>query len=168
MISGNTITITGNLVDDVNLNFTPSGAAVARFRVASTPRYQDKTTQTWKDGEPLFLTVNAWRNLGENCAESLTRGMRITVVGRIKQRSYETQEGQKRTAYEIEADDVGPSLRFATAKVTKATRHQPQPGFGPQGADVAPPPDVPPALEDVWRSPAGVGAYSGYPEEPPF
>ena len=122
MANDTTITIVGNLVDDPELRFTPSGAAVAKFRIASTPRYLDRQTNEWKDGEGLFLTVNIWRQMAENVAESLQRGMRVMVQGRLKQRSYETKEGEKRTVYEIEADEVGPSLKNASAKVTKATR----------------------------------------------
>src|ERR671928_289852 len=128
------ITVIGNLVDDPELRFTPSGAAVAKFRVASTPRTFDRQTNEWKDGEGLFLTCNVWRQAAENVAESLTRGMRVIVQGRLKQRSYETREGEKRTVYEIEVDEVGPSLRNATAKVNKTARGGP--GFGASsGAD---------------------------------
>ncbi len=123
MAAGDTvITIVGNLVDDPELRFTPSGAAVAKFRIASTPRFMDKQTNEWKDGESLFLTCNVWRQAAENAAESLQRGMRVIVQGRLKQRSYETKEGEKRTVYEVEADEVGPSLRSATAKVVKTQR----------------------------------------------
>jgi single-strand DNA-binding protein len=123
MAAGDTqITIVGNLVDDPELRFTPNGQAVARFRVASTPRFMDKQTNEWKDGESLFLTCNVWRQAAENCAESLQRGMRVIVQGRLKQRSYETREGEKRTVYEVEADEVGPSLKNATAKVNKTQR----------------------------------------------
>jgi single-strand DNA-binding protein len=127
------ITIVGNLVADPELRFTANGQAVANFRIASTPRFKDQQTGEWKDGDGVFLTVNVWRQAAENVAESLTRGMRVIVQGRLKQRSYETREGEKRTVYEIEADDVGPSLKNATAKVTKAQRSgggQPQGGFG--------------------------------------
>lgn len=119
-----TITLHGNLVDDPELRFTPGGAAVAKFRVASTPRTYDKQTQQWTDGDSLFLTCSAWRQLGENVAESLKRGMRVVVTGQLKQRSYEDRDGVKRTVYEIDADDVAPSLRNATAVVTKATGGQ--------------------------------------------
>jgi single-strand DNA-binding protein len=123
MAAGDTqITIAGNLVDDPELRFTPAGQPVARFRVASTPRYLDKNTNEWKDGDSLFLTCNVWRQAAENVAESLTRGMRVIVSGRLRQRSYETKEGEKRTVYEIEVDDVGPSLRNASAKVNKVAR----------------------------------------------
>jgi single-strand DNA-binding protein len=123
MAAGDTqITIVGNLVEDPNLRFTSSGQAVATFRIASTPRFLDKQSNEWKDGESLFLTCNVWRQAAENCAESLQRGMRVIVQGRLKQRSYETREGEKRTVYEIEADEVGPSLKNATAKVNKTQR----------------------------------------------
>ncbi|HJY65902.1 MAG TPA: single-stranded DNA-binding protein [Streptosporangiaceae bacterium] len=123
MAAGDTaITIAGNLVDDPELRFTPAGQPVAKFRVASTPRYLDKSTNEWKDGDSLFLTCNVWRQAAENVAESLTRGMRVIVSGRLRQRSYETKEGEKRTVYEVEVDDVGPSLRNASAKVNKVAR----------------------------------------------
>jgi single-strand DNA-binding protein len=123
MAAGDTqITIAGNLVDDPELRFTPAGQPVAKFRIASTPRYLDKTTNEWKDGDSLFLTCNVWRQAAENVAESLTRGMRVIVSGRLRQRSYETKEGEKRTVYEVEVDDVGPSLRNASAKVNRVAR----------------------------------------------
>ncbi|WP_075734193.1 single-stranded DNA-binding protein, partial [Streptomyces acidiscabies] len=115
------ITVVGNLVDDPELRFTPSGAAVAKFRVASTPRTFDRQTNEWKDGESLFLTCSVWRQAAENVAESLQRGMRVMVQGRLKQRSYEDREGVKRTVYELDVEEVGPSLRSATAKVTKTS-----------------------------------------------
>jgi single-strand DNA-binding protein len=117
-----TITVVGNLTDDPELRFTPSGAAVANFRVASTPRFLDRTTNEWKDGEPLFLACNIWRQAAENVAESLQRGARVIVTGRLRQRSYETREGEKRTVMELEVDEIGPSLRYATAKVQKMQR----------------------------------------------
>src|SRR5712664_4538948 len=123
MAAGDTqITIAGNLVDDPELRFTPSGQPVAKFRVASTPRFRDNSTGEWKDGDSLFLTCNVWRQAAENVAESLTRGMRVLVSGRLRQRSYETKEGEKRTVYEVEVDDVGPSLRNASAKVNRVAR----------------------------------------------
>jgi single-strand DNA-binding protein len=123
MAAGDTqITIAGNLVDDPELRFTPAGQPVARFRVASTPRFRDNSTGEWKDGDSLFLTCNVWRQAAENVAESLTRGMRVIVSGRLRQRSYETKEGEKRTVYEVEVDDVGPSLRNASAKVNRVAR----------------------------------------------
>src|SRR5688572_323907 len=116
------ITVVGNLTDDPELRFTPSGAAVARFRVASTPRFLDRQSNEWKDGEPLFLQCQVWRQAAENVAESLHRGARVIVTGRLRQRSYETKEGEKRTVLELEVDEVGPSLRYATAKVQKMAR----------------------------------------------
>jgi single-strand DNA-binding protein len=146
-----TITITGNMVNDPELRYTPTGQAVATFRVASTPRFMDRNTNEWKDGESLFLSCNVWRQAAENVAESLTRGMRVIVSGRLKQRSYETKEGEKRTVYEIEVDEVGPSLRNASAKVTKAARR-------------SGPPDSVPAGGDPWAAESG----SDGPAEPPF
>src|SRR6202789_421272 len=123
MAAGDTqITIVGNLVDDPQLRYTPTGNAVANFRVASTPRVMDRQANEWKDGDSLFLTCNVWRQAAENVAESLQRGMRVIVTGRLKQRNYETKEGEKRTVYEVEVDDVGPSLRNASAKVARANR----------------------------------------------
>ena len=166
MAAGDTvITLVGNLVDDPELRFTPSGAAVAKFRIASTPRFLDKATNEWKDGESLFLTCNVWRQAAENVAESLQRGMRVIVQGRLKQRSYETKEGEKRTVYEVEADEVGPSLRNATAKVNKTQRGGGG-GFGSAAAD-----------NDPWASaspaPASSGGGAGWnapgtSDEPPF
>jgi len=157
------ITIVGNLVEDPNLRFTASGQAVASFRIASTPRFLDKATNEWKDGDGLFLTVNVWRQMAENCAESLVKGSRVIVQGRLKQRSYETKEGEKRTVYEVEADDVGPSLRNATARVNKTSRGAGGGGFsggGGGGGEVA----------DPWSSPAPASAPSspGPYDEPPF
>ena len=158
MAAGDTvITIVGNLVDDPELRFTPSGAAVAKFRIASTPRFMDKQTNEWKDGESLFLSCNVWRQAAENVAESLQRGMRVIVQGRLKQRSYETKEGEKRTVYEIEVDEVGPSLRSATAKVAKTQRGAGSGGFGGGGAAVA---DNDPWAAAAPAAPAG-GAGGG-------
>lgn len=153
-----TITIVGNLVEDPELRFTPSGAAVAKFRVASTPRFMDKTTNEWKDGESLFLTCNVWRQAAENAAESLSKGTRVILQGRLKQRSYETREGEKRTVYEVEVDDVGPSLKSATAKVTRASRGGGSFGGGSGGGNSS-------AAEDPWASAAPGGGLS---DEPPF
>src|ERR1039457_3801799 len=125
------ITIAGNLTSDPELRYTATGQAVANFHVAATPRFLDKPTNVWKDGDALFLQCNAWRQMAENCAESLQRGMRVIVQGRLRQRSYETKEGEKRTVYEVEVDEVGPSLRNASAKVTKSQRSTG--GFGPGG-----------------------------------
>jgi single-strand DNA-binding protein len=136
MAAGDTpITVVGNLVADPELRFTPSGQPVATFRVASTPRIRDNATNEWKDGDSLFLTCNVWRQPAENVAESLTRGMRVIVTGRLKQRNYETREGEKRTVYEVEVDDVGPSLRNASAKVTRASRGSGENGFGGGGGN---------------------------------
>ena len=170
------ITIIGNLVDDPELRFTPSGAAVANFRVASTPRTFDRQAGEWKDGETLFLSCSVWRQAAENVAESLQRGMKVIVQGRLKQRSFETREGEKRTVFEIDVDEVGPSLRNATAKVTKTTRSGGGGGYGGgQGGQ---------GDNDPWASqPAGgPGGYgggqggndpwasqgSGASDEPPF
>ncbi|MEU4535642.1 single-stranded DNA-binding protein [Streptosporangium sp. NPDC023825] len=147
-----TITIVGNLVDDPELRFTPTGQAVARFRIASTPRFLDKTTNEWKDGEGLFLTCNVWRQAAENAAESLQRGMRVIVQGRLRQRSYETKEGEKRTVYEVEVDEVGPSLRNATAKVNKTARQGGGGGGGGFGGGPA---------NDPWASAAPAAPQGG-------
>jgi single-strand DNA-binding protein len=158
-----TITLIGNLVDDPELRFTPSGAAVAKFRVASTPRYLDKATNEWKDGESLFLQCQIWRQAAENVAESLTKGMRVILSGRLKQRSYETKEGEKRTVFEVEVDEVGPSLRNATAKVTRTQR---------AGGGQAAAPAADSFNDDPWAaastSPAGGGWATSTTDEPPF
>ncbi|MCX4511973.1 MULTISPECIES: single-stranded DNA-binding protein [Streptomyces] len=187
------ITVVGNLVDDPELRFTPSGAAVAKFRVASTPRTFDRQTNEWKDGESLFLTCSVWRQAAENVAESLQRGMRVVVQGRLKQRSYEDREGVKRTVYELDVEEVGPSLKNATAKVTKTTGRGGQGGYGggqqgggnwgggpsgaQQGGGGAP-------ADDPWATSAPAGGQQqqsggsgggwggssggGYSDEPPF
>jgi single-strand DNA-binding protein len=153
------ITLVGNLVDDPELRFTPSGAAVANFRLASTPRSFDRQANEWKDGDTLFLTANVWRQAAENVAESLQRGMRVIVTGRLKSRSYETREGERRTVFEIDVDEVGPSLRSATAKVTKASRGSGGGGgFGGGNSGGG--------GDDPWSSPAaggnsGAGASNG-------
>ncbi|MFZ4107534.1 MAG: single-stranded DNA-binding protein [Candidatus Planktophila sp.] len=162
-----TITMIGNLVDDPELRFTPSGAAVAKFRVASTPRYLDKQTNEWKDGESLFLQCQIWRQAAENVAESLTKGMRVILSGRLKQRSYETKEGEKRTVFEVEVDEVGPSLRNATAKVTKTQR-----AGGTSGGFSAPAVNDS-FTEDPWAAAsstpaAGGGWGTSTTDEPPF
>jgi single-strand DNA-binding protein len=173
MAAGDTqITIAGNLVDDPELRFTPAGQPVARFRVASTPRFRDNNSGEWKDGDSLFLTCNVWRQAAENVAESLTRGTRVIVSGRLRQRSYETKEGEKRTVYEIEVDDVGPSLRNASAKVSKMARSggdgnygnggqrssggRPSGGQGAQGGSGS-------GDSDPWASDSG-----SFSDEPPF
>jgi single-strand DNA-binding protein len=163
MAAGDTnLTMIGNLVNDPELRFTPSGAAVAKFTVASTPRYLDKTTNEWKDGDSLFLQCQIWRQAAENVAESLTRGMRVIVSGRLKQRSYETKEGEKRTVFEVEVDEVGPSLRNATAKVTKTSR-QAGTGYTAPAAETA-------SAEDPWSAAPVGGGWSTTPSDdaPPF
>ncbi len=164
------ITLIGNLVDDPELRFTPSGAAVASFRIASTPRTYDRASGEWKDGETLFLSCSAWRQLGENVAESLTRGARVIVQGRLKQRSYETREGEKRTVYEIDVDEVGPSLRSATAKITKTTRSAGGFGGGQGGGQADDPWATPgPAAGGAPSAPSGGGGgWAQQSDEPPF
>src|ERR1700733_5232036 len=163
MAAGDTqITIAGNLVDDPELRFTPSGQPVARFRIASTPRFRDNASGEWKDGDSLFLTCNVWRQAAENVAESLQRGMRVIVSGRLKQRSYETKEGEKRTVYEVEVDDVGPSLRNASAKVSKVTRSGS--GGGGQRTSGSSGGRSSGGDADPWAS----DAPGGYSDEPPF
>ncbi|GAB6984491.1 single-stranded DNA-binding protein [Nocardioides pyridinolyticus] len=160
------ITVVGNLVDDPELRFTPSGAAVANFRIASTPRTFDRQTNEWKDGDALFLSCSVWRQAAENVAESLQRGMRVIVQGRLKQRSYETREGEKRTVVELEVDEVGPALAFATAKVTRASRSGGGGGgYGGGGGQSRPQP----AGNDPWATPApqqGGGQPSGGGQAP--
>ena len=178
------ITVVGNLTDDPELRFTPSGAAVAKFRIASTPRTMDRQSNEWKDGEPLFLACNVWRDAAEHVAESLQRGSRVIVQGRLRQRSYETREGEKRTVYELEVDEIGPSLRYATAKVQKMSRsggggggfgssngggggnRQPSNSGGGGGNN----------FDDPWATaapasgarPAGGASNSSFDDEPPF
>ena len=174
MAAGDTpITVVGNLVADPELRFTQAGQPVATFRIASTPRIMDRQTNEWKDGDSLFLSCNVWRQAAENVAESLQRGMRVIVTGRLKQRNYETKEGEKRTVYEVEVDDVGPSLRNASAKVNRASRGGGEGGFsggnrsgggygGGQGSSGGSSRN-----EDPWASDAG-GGGGGYSDEPPF
>ncbi|QSB05310.1 single-stranded DNA-binding protein [Natronoglycomyces albus] len=158
------ITVIGNLTEDPELRYTPSGAAVAKFRIASTPRTFDRESGQWKDGEPLFLTCSVWRNYAENVAESLSRGMRVIIQGRLKMRSFETREGEKRTVYELDVEEVGPALRFATAKIQKSSGGG---GGGARfggGAATSQP-------EDPWASaaPASQSAgKGGFDEDPPF
>ena len=172
MAGDTVITVVGNLTADPELRFTPAGAAVANFTVASTPRTFDRQTNEWKDGEALFLRCNIWREAAENVAESLTRGSRVIVQGRLKQRSYETREGEKRTVVELEVDEIGPSLRYATAKVTKAGRGGGGGGFGGSsggsgggrasaGANTG--------GDDPWGSAPQAGSFGGPgDDEPPF
>ena len=134
MAQGETsITVVGNLVADPELRFTPAGAAVANFRIASTPRRFNRQTSQWEDGEAMYLTCHVWRQAAENVAESLSKGMRVIVQGRLRQRSYESREGERRSIFEVEVDEVGPSLSFATAQVTRASRSGGQGGYGNQG-----------------------------------
>jgi single-strand DNA-binding protein len=186
MAGETTITVIGNLTDDPELRFTPSGAAVAKFRVASTPRTLDRDSGQWKDGEPLFLQCNVWRQVAENVAESLHRGARVIVSGRLRQRSYETREGEKRTVYELEVDEIGPSLRYATAKVQKMSRsgggggggfgasgggggnRQPSNSGGGGGNNFDDPwATAAPASSGGARS-GGAGSNSSFDDEPPF
>jgi single-strand DNA-binding protein len=146
------ITVVGNLVDDPELRFTPSGAAVANFRIASTPRVMDRQTNEWKDGDALFLSCSVWRQAAENVAESLQKGMRVVVQGRLKQRQYETREGEKRTVVELDVDEVGPSLKYATAKVTRTTRQGGGGGYSGGGAA---------STDDPWATPAQGGGQGG-------
>jgi single-strand DNA-binding protein len=154
------ITVVGNLTADPELRFTPSGAAVANFTVASTPRTYDRNAGEWKDGEALFLRCNIWRQSAENVAESLTRGTRVVVQGRLRQRSFETKEGEKRTVVELEADEIGPSLRFATAKVNKVSRGGGSGGFGGSGGQTQ--------QDDPWSQAPPAGSGGGFSDEPPF
>ncbi len=157
MAGETTITIVGNITSDPSLTFTQSGAAVANFTVASTPRSFDKQSGEWKDGEALFLRCNVWRQVAENVAESLVRGARVIVTGRLRQRSFETKEGEKRTVVELEVDEVGPSLRYATASVNRVDRS----GGGSGGGAKAE------AADDPWGS-APPATGGGFDETPPF
>jgi len=169
MAAGDTqITVAGNLVDDPELRFTPAGQAVARFRVASTPRFRDNSTGEWKDGDSLFLTCNVWRQAAENVAESLHRGTRVIVSGRLRQRSYETKEGEKRTVYEVEVDDVGPSLRNASAKVNKVARNGSGGGPGGAGGSSGQSPGGQGNSDGGDSDPWASGSPGGYSEDPPF
>jgi len=172
-----TITVVGNLTADPELRFTPSGAAVANFTVASTPRIYDRQSGEWRDGEALFLRCNIWREAAENVAESLTRGSRVIVTGRLKQRSFETREGEKRTVFEVEVDEIGPSLRYATAKVNKASRSGGGGGFGGGGGasggggggGTGPAASgASGAGDDPWGSAPASGSFGGSNDEPPF
>jgi single-strand DNA-binding protein len=182
------ITVVGNLTDDPELRFTPSGAAVASFTVASTPRTFDKNSNEWKDGDALFLRCSIWRQAAENVAESLTKGMRVVVQGRLRQRSYETREGEKRTVVELDVEEVGPSLKYATAKVTKAARGGGGGGgFGGGGGESrggwgggsggnsgggGQPSGGSAPQDDPWATSSGSGSGGGwgggYSDEPPF
>ncbi|MET4059985.1 single-strand DNA-binding protein [Arthrobacter sp. UYP6] len=158
MAGETTITVVGNMTNDPELRFTPSGAAVANFTIASTPRTFDRNTNEWKDGETLFLRASVWREAAENVAESLTKGTRVVAQGRLMSRSYDTKEGEKRTVAELEVDEIGPSLRYASAKVTRTQRGSSPAGassggFGGGGSSSA------------WGAPAG-GQQN--PNDPPF
>lgn len=174
MAGDTVITVIGNLTADPELRFTPAGAAVANFTVASTPRTFDRNSNEWKDGEALFLRCNIWREAAENVAESLTRGSRVIVSGRLKQRSYETREGEKRTVVELEVDEIGPSLRYATAKVNKANRGGGGGGGGYGGSSGGQGGSRPAANtggDDPWGSaPQASGSFGGGGgnDEPPF
>ncbi|HVU91453.1 MAG TPA: single-stranded DNA-binding protein [Jatrophihabitans sp.] len=157
------ITVVGNLTADPELRFTPSGAAVASFTIASTPRTFDRNTNEWKDGEALFLRCSIWRQAAENVAESLQRGMRVVAQGRLKQRSYETREGEKRTVIELDVEEIGPSLKYATAKVNRTQRGSSGGGFGASGSDSG---GGAPA-DDPWGS-APASSGGGFSDEPPF
>ncbi len=169
MAGDTTITVIGNLTDDPELRFTPSGAAVAKFRIASTPRFLDKASGEWKDGEPLFLACNVWRQVAENVAESLQRGSRVIVSGRLRMRSYETKEGEKRTVIELEVDEIGPSLRYATAKVQRMSRSGGG-GYGASGGNNSGGGGF--AADDPWATAAPAAAASSgggnFDDEPPF
>jgi single-strand DNA-binding protein len=189
MAGDTVITVVGNLTADPELRFTPAGAAVANFTVASTPRTFDRSSNEWKDGEALFLRCNIWREAAENVAESLTKGTRVVVQGRLKQRSYDDREGQRRTVFELEVDEIGPSLRYATAKPQRTQRGGGGGGFGggqqggyaPQGqggqggqggysqpsqsGQSAPRQNQP---EDPWGSAPAAGNFGGGSDEPPF
>ena len=191
MAGETTITVIGNLTNDPELRFTPSGSAVANFTIASTPRTFDRQSNEWKDGETLFLRASVWREAAENVAESLTKGMRVIVSGRLKSRSYETKEGEKRTVIELEVDEIGPSLRYANAKVNRTQRSGGQGGQGGfgggnsgggfgggQGANQGGNTggtwggNQPAAQDDPWATPgvsnAGGGWGNGPDSEPPF
>jgi single-strand DNA-binding protein len=183
MAGETTITVVGNLTDDPELRFTPSGAAVANFTVASTPRNFNKQTNEWEDGEAMFLRCSIWRQAAENVAESLQRGMRVVVQGRLKARSYETREGEKRTVFEIDVEEIGPSLKFATAKVNRVSRSG---GQGYSGGGGAPSGGSAPSggassggqqADDPWATPAPAATAPGNDpwgapgvpaDEPPF
>ncbi|WP_043795331.1 single-stranded DNA-binding protein [Pseudarthrobacter chlorophenolicus] len=170
MAGETTITVIGNLTSDAELRFTPSGSAVANFTIASTPRTFDRQSNEWKDGETLFLRASVWREAAENVTESLAKGMRVIVTGRLKSRSYETKEGERRTVIELEVDEIGPSLRYANAKVNRTQRTsqggQPSGASGGNGAGQAG------QQEDPWGLPtasATAGGWGNSPNgEPPF
>lgn len=171
MANETVITVIGNLTADPELRFTPSGAAVANFTIASTPRIYDRTSGEWKDGDTLFMRCNLWRDAAEHVAESLTKGTRVIATGRLVQRSYETREGEKRTVVDLQVDEIGPSLRYATATVTRAQRGSNGDTGRYDGAGVPGNTNQPATTggsgqqDDPWNSGAATG---GYPDEPPF
>lgn len=168
MAGDTVITVVGNLTGDPELRFTPSGAAVANFTVASTPRTFDRQSNEWKDGDTLFMRCSIWREAAENVAESLTKGTRVIVQGRLVQRSYETREGEKRTVVELQVDEVGPSLRYASAKVTRAQRSGGGGGGFGGGAGGGGGQQGGGGFDnDPWATPAS-GGGSSYSDEPPF
>jgi single-strand DNA-binding protein len=169
-IGDTTLTVVGNLTADPELRFTPSGAAVANFTVASTPRIYDRQSGEWKDGDALFLRCSIWREAAENVAESLTRGARVIVTGRLRQRTFETREGEKRTVYEVEVDEIGPSLRYATAKINKISRGGGGGAAAPAAAGGAAAPAAAggAATDDPWGSAPASGSFGGGDDEPPF
>ena len=161
MVGEPQINMVGNLVADPELRFTPSGVAAASVRIAVTPRSRDNVTDEWKDGETVWLSGTVWRQYAENVAESLTKGTRVIVIGRLKQRSYETREGEKRTVYEVDIDDIGPALRYATAKIQRTSRGS-STDAGPAAAGGA-------GGGDPWGAPASGGdSWGGAVDEPPF
>ncbi len=162
MVGEPQINMVGNLVADPELRFTPSGVAAASLRIAVTPRSRDNATGEWKDGETVWLSGTVWRQYAENVAESLSKGTRVIVIGRLKQRSYETREGEKRTVYEVDIDDIGPALRYATAKIQKTGRAA--------TTNEAPAQAASSGGGDPWGSPASSGgdAWGGAVDEPPF
>ena len=166
MAGDTVITVIGNLTADPELRFTASGAAVASFTIASTPRTFDRSTNEWKDGEALFLRCSLWRQAAENAAESLTKGMRVIAQGRLQQRSYETREGEKRTVIELQVDEIGPSLKYASAKVNRSQRGSSGGGFGASGGDNFGGQSGAPA-DDPWGS-APPASGGGFSDEPPF
>ena len=171
-MAGDTVlTVIGNLTADPELRFTASGAAVANFTVASTPRMFDRQSNEWKDGEALFMRCSIWREAAENVAESLTKGARVIVSGRLKQRSYETREGEKRTVVELECDEIGPSLKYATAKVNRASRGGGGGGGGGNygsGGGGGARQSSGGAVDDPWGSAPASGSFGGSDDEPPF
>ncbi|APT85716.1 single-stranded DNA-binding protein [Corynebacterium aquilae] len=180
MAQGETqITLVGNLVADPELRFTPSGTQVANFRIASTPRTYNAKTGEWEDGESMFLTCNVWRKAAENVAESLTKGMRVILTGRLRQRSYETREGERRSVFEVEVDEVGPSLRNATAQIHRNENPGRSGGFNGGGQQSAPRQQAPQQggfgggggqqiPSDPWNSAPAAGGFGGSDDEPPF